>query len=218
LHVGTFVGERELERGLGLVDRVKPDLIVVTGDIVDFDPRFVPAAARRLGALRAREGVVCIPGNHDYYTGATAVLEGMQRAGLDVLLNRGRIVAEADGGFALLGVDDLGLGARRIGPGPDLAAALASVRPDLATVLLAHQPRFVRTASQSGIDLQLSGHTHGGQINPGFRPIDLFYPYVAGRYDIGATQLYVNRGFGTVGPPTRVGAPPEITKIVLVAG
>jgi predicted MPP superfamily phosphohydrolase len=218
LHVGTFVGERELALGLGLVDRVRPDLVVVTGDIVDSDPRFVPMAARSLGALEAREGVVCIPGNHDYYTGAQAVLEGMRRAGLDVLLNRGKVIAAADGGFALLGVDDMWSQSMRWGMGPDLDRALSMVPADLATVLLAHQPRFAAIASQSRVDLQLSGHTHGGQINPGFRPIDLFYRYVAGRYDVGSTQLYVNRGFGTVGPPTRIGAPPEITKIVLVAG
>jgi predicted MPP superfamily phosphohydrolase len=161
---------------------------------------------------------VCIPGNHDYYTGAPAVLDGMRRAGIDVLVNRGRIIAEGDGGFALLGVDDLWARDNIGGHGPDLAAALSMVRPDLATVLLAHQPRYAAIASKAGIDLQLSGHTHGGQINPGFRPIDWFFRYVAGRYDVGRTQLYVNRGFGTVGPPTRVGAPPEITKIVLVAG
>ena len=100
---------------------------------------------------------------------------------------------------------------------PDLKAALSRVRPDLATVLLAHQPRYVETAAEEGIDLQLSGHTHGGQINPGFRPIDWFFRYVAGRYDVGATQLYVNRGFGTAGPPSRVGAPPEVTVVVLTA-
>jgi predicted MPP superfamily phosphohydrolase len=218
LHIGTFVGERELEAGLSLVDQVRADLIVITGDIVDMDPRYVPLAARRLGALRAREGVACIPGNHDYYTGAAAVLDGMRRAGIDVLFNRGRVIAGADGGFALLGVDDLWARDNVGGHGPDLGRALSMVRPDLATVLLAHQPRFAEVASKSGIDLQLSGHTHGGQINPGFRPLDLFVRYVAGRYDVGRTQLYVNRGFGTVGPPTRVGARPEITKLVLVAG
>jgi predicted MPP superfamily phosphohydrolase len=218
LHVGTFVGEKELASGLALVDRLRADLVVVTGDMVDSDTRFIPIAARALGALRAREGVVCIPGNHDYYTGASAVLGGMMRAGVDVLFNRGKIIAEADGGIALLGVDDMWSRDLRHGDGPDLDRALASVRPDLATVLLAHQPRFASVASARGIDLQLSGHTHGGQINFGFRPIDLFYRFVAGRYDVGSTQLYVNRGFGTVGPPTRVGSPPEITKIVLVAG
>jgi predicted MPP superfamily phosphohydrolase len=219
VHVGTFIGERELARGLGLIAGVRPDLIVVTGDIVDSDPRFVPMAARALGSLSAREGVVCIPGNHDYYTGARAVLDGMRRAGLDVLLNRGKIVAPSDGGgFALLGVDDMWSKDSLHGHGPDLEKALVSVPSDLATILLAHQPRYAAIASQTRVDLQLSGHTHGGQINPGFRLIDLFTRYVAGRYDVGAMQLYVNRGFGTVGPPTRIGAPPEITKIVLVAG
>jgi uncharacterized protein len=219
LHVGTFVGERELEMGLGLLDQIHPDLVVITGDIVDADPYYVPLAARRLGALAAREGVVCVPGNHDYYTGERAVLGGMRRAGIDVLVNRGKIIAPGDGGgFAILGVDDL---SARAGPrrtGPDLALAQSMVSPDRATVLLAHQPRFAAVAAHAGVDLQLSGHTHGGQINPGFRAIDLFYRYVQGRYQVGPMQLYVNRGFGTVGPPTRVGAPPEITKIVLVAG
>jgi len=164
--------------------------------------------------------VVCIPGNHDYYTGGSAVLGGMRRAGIDVLVNRGRVIAPGDGGgFALLGVDDLSARAgQRQTAGPDLALAQSMVPPDLASVLLAHQPRFAATAAHRGVDLQLSGHTHGGQINPGFRAIDLLFRYVEGRYQVGPMQLYVNRGFGTVGPPTRVGAPPEITKIVLVAG
>jgi predicted MPP superfamily phosphohydrolase len=218
LHVGTFIAERELSMGLGLIDRIHPDLVVITGDMVDADPAFIPLAAARLGALRAREGIVCIPGNHDYYTGASQVLDGMRRAGIDVLVNRGKVVAPNDGGFALLGVDDLWVSDARRGRGPDLGLAQSMVPEDRATILLAHQPRFAAIAAKAGIDLQLSGHTHGGQINPGLRPIDLFYRYVAGRYQVGSMQLYVNRGFGTVGPPTRVMAPPEITKIVLVAG
>ncbi|MET0593062.1 MAG: metallophosphoesterase [Polyangiaceae bacterium] len=219
LHVGTFIGERELDLGLSLLDRIRVDLIAITGDIVDADPHFVPIAARKLGALKAREGIFAIPGNHDYYTGEHAVLGGMRRAGIDVLVNRGKVIAPGDGGgFALLGVDDLSARRSGDGTGPDLTLARSMVTPDLATVLLAHQPRFANFAARAGIDLQLSGHTHGGQINPGFRLVDLLYRYVEGRYEIGATQLYVNRGFGTVGPPTRVGAPPEITKIVLVAG
>ena len=218
IHVGPFVGERELDMGLSLVRTIRADLIAITGDIIDADPAYVPLAAAKLGRLSAREGVVCVPGNHEYHAGAAEVMGGMRRAGIDVLLNRGKVVAAGDGGLAVLGVDDLWARDTHMGPGPDLARAKSTVRPDLATVLLAHQPRFVKVASAEAIDLQLSGHTHGGQINPGFRPIDLFFSYVAGRYDVGATQLYVNRGFGTVGPPARVGAPPEITKIVLVAG
>jgi predicted MPP superfamily phosphohydrolase len=140
----------------------------------------------------------------------------MRAAGIDVLLNRGKVVAAGDGGgIGILGVDDLSGRRRGRSAGPDLAAAQRMVPPDRATVLLAHQPPYVTTAAASGIDLQLSGHTHGGQINLGFRAIDLFFDYVAGRYDVGATTLYVNRGFGTAGPPSRVGAAPEITKIVL---
>jgi len=217
LHVGTFVGERELGMGLALVDRLRPDLVAITGDLIDVDRRFVPLAARRLGALRARYGTYCVPGNHDYYTGAKAVFDGMTQAGIEVLSNRGKVIAPGDGGFALLGVDDLSAH-QRGGAGPDLVRARNGIPPHLATVLLAHQPRFAPAARAAGIDLQLSGHTHGGQINPGFRPIDLFFRYVSGRYDVGSMQLYVNRGFGTAGPPARLGAPPEITKIVLVAG
>src|SRR5262249_10567278 len=122
------------------------------------------------------------------------------------------------GGIALVGVDDL-FALRRARPaGADLASVLGAVPSDQPRVLLAHQPPFVEEASRLGIDLQISGHTHGGQINLGLRPIDLITPYVEGRYQVGATALYVNRGFGTAGPPSRVGAPPEITKIVLVAG
>jgi predicted MPP superfamily phosphohydrolase len=220
LHVGTFIEDRELDRGLGLLDRIRADLVVITGDIVDADPHYVPIAARRLGALKARHGVACIPGNHDYFTGEAAVLGGMRSAGIDVLVNRGKIIAPGDGGgFALLGVDDLSARSDTHRTwGPDLTLEKSMVPSDRATVLLAHQPRFAPFAARHGIDLQLSGHTHGGQINLGIRPVDFLYQYVEGRYQVGDMQLYVNRGFGTVGPPTRVGAPPEITKIVLVAG
>ena len=86
----------------------------------------------------------------------------------------------------------------------------------LPRILLAHQPNYIRE-SAGQVALQLSGHTHGGQINPGFHPAALFLPYVAGRFEVGGTTLYVNRGFGVVGPPARIGAPPEVTKVVLVS-
>jgi predicted MPP superfamily phosphohydrolase len=132
-------------------------------------------------------------------------------------LNRGKRLRAGDGGgFALLGVDDL-WSTRFGGRGPDLARAIADVPGDAPRVLLSHQPNTV-DLWRGQVALQLSGHTHGGQINPGFRPAALFMPYLAGRYDVGeGTTLYVNRGFGTAGPPARVGAPPEITKFVLVA-
>ena len=119
------------------------------------------------------------------------------------------------GRFALLGVDDISA-RHHHRAGPQLDRALAMVPRNVPRILLSHQPQTVdEWAGQ--VALQLSGHTHGGQINPGFRPADLFFRYVAGLYEVGGTTLYVNRGFGTVGPPSRIGAPPEITRIVLVA-
>jgi predicted MPP superfamily phosphohydrolase len=216
IHSGALVGERELDEGLSLVRAARPDLIVVTGDIVDFDPSYAPIAARKLTDLPARDGVVAVLGNHDYYAGADAVVAALGAAGIDVLRDAGRRIRPGDGGgFALLGVDDLSAAKHGRG-GPRLDRALSTVDPDLPRILLSHQPSTIeRWAGQ--VAAQLSGHTHGGQINPGFSPAAMLLKYVAGAYEVGGTKLYVNRGFGTVGAPSRVGAPPEITRIVLVA-
>lgn len=216
LHVGNFVQARELDLGLSLVKGLKPDLIVVTGDLVDFDPTFVPAMVTALSKLSARDGVAAILGNHDYYAGAPAIEAALRAAGIDLLKNDGRVIRAGDGGgFALLGADDL-WSARYGGAGPRLDRALSAVPRELPRVLLSHQPASVDIWAGQ-VALQLSGHTHGGQVNPGFRPADFLMRYVAGRYEVSGTTLYVNRGFGVVGPPARVGAPPEITKVVLVS-
>ncbi len=217
IHGGTFMGDRELGEGLALVRAARPDLIVVTGDLVDFDPVFAAPVAARLAALPSRDGVAAVLGNHDYYAGADAVTAAMRAAGIDVLVNDGRNLRPGDqGGFALLGVDDLS-SVRHGRPGPRLAQAIATVPPHLARILLSHQPPTVDDWAGE-VAVQLSGHTHGGQINPGFSPAGLLMKYVAGPYAVKGTMLYVNRGFGTVGAPVRVGAPPEVTRFVLVAG
>jgi predicted MPP superfamily phosphohydrolase len=216
IHTGVYVGERLLDEGLAMVRRARPDLLVVTGDVVDFDPACAPVIARRLADAAPRDGVAAILGNHDYYAGARAVLGALRAAGVAALVDQGCVIRAGDGGgFALLGVDDLR--ATRYGrAGPRLERALAQVPADRPRVLLSHQPPTVdRWAGR--VALQLSGHTHGGQINPGFRPADLLLKYVAGEYRVGGTVLYVNRGFGTVGPPSRVDCPPEVTRVVLVA-
>jgi predicted MPP superfamily phosphohydrolase len=219
VHVGTFVGDRELDEGFELVKKIRPDLLVATGDLVDFESSVVGALSRRLTDVAARDGAHAILGNHDHYAGAADVVRRLRSAGVLVLDNESRIIRPGDGGgFALLGVDDL-QGRRGHEPGfngPDLGAAARGIGADVPRILLAHQPRyFVESAGR--VALQLSGHTHGGQINPGFRPADLFMEFVAGRYERSGSTLWVNRGFGVAGPPSRVGAPPEITKIVLVA-
>ncbi len=216
LHTGSFVGDRELDEGFALVRKARPDLVVVTGDIVDFDAAYAPLVARKLAELPTRDGVVAIVGNHDYYAGAERVMAILRQAGLDVLRDEGRVMRAGDGGgFALLGVDDAA--SDRFGrDGPQLDLAVASVPAGLPRILLSHQPATVDLWAGE-VAAQLSGHTHGGQINPGFSPLGLTMRYLSGLYVVEGTTLYVNRGFGTVGAPSRVGAPPEVTRFVLVA-
>lgn len=216
LHLGAYVGEPEIRAALEMVARAKPDLIVLTGDLLDHDYRY----AEQLGSMTRRLSehalVAAIAGNHDYYAGLRPTVSALKRAGAEVLVNRSITIGDSGGRFTLAGVDDMW--ARRFGAqrGPDVEAALLGRDPELAKVLLCHNPAYFPEAA-AHVDLQLSGHTHGGQFNLGIRPADYVLPfgYVAGRYQRGNGQLYVNRGFGTAGPPARLGAPPEVTKIIL---
>jgi hypothetical protein len=143
----------------------------------------------------------------------------MRAAGAQVLFNEGRVVAPNDGGgIALVGTDDYAGETSGRGPGPSVRAPLLALPPDAPRILLCHQPQFHETAASYGFDLQLSGHTHGGQIAPFGGPVvKAMFGHVSGLYSIGESRLYVNRGLGTSGPPSRVLVRPEITKIVLVA-
>jgi predicted MPP superfamily phosphohydrolase len=227
IHVGSFVGRAELEAGFEFVRRAKPDLVVLTGDLIDHDAAFAETLgrfARRLAPL-AREGVTAITGNHDYYAGVIPTVAALERGGARVLRNVGRVIGGAQG-FALLGVDDVM--ARRFArdEGPDLQASIDSLPKvdgrnaarELPRVLLCHNPSFFEQAAGK-VELQLSGHTHGGQVNIVVRPGELFMKngWIAGLYERSGSKLYINRGFGTAGPPARVGAPPEITRVVLTS-
>jgi predicted MPP superfamily phosphohydrolase len=212
------VGDRELDEGFELVRRIRPDLLVATGDLVDFDSSVVGGLALRMAGVAARDGAYAILGNHDHYAGPAEVVSRLDAMNVRALCNESvRVRPDDGGGFALLGVDDIqGRNGRTPGfSGPDLYAALSGLQRDVPRILLAHQPKFFDEAA-GRVALQLSGHTHGGQINPGFRPADLFMDYVAGRYELDGSTLWVNRGFGVAGPPSRVGAPPEVTKIVII--
>lgn len=219
IHFGVHARGDEVKVASALIHRARPDLVVITGDLIDHDLAFTPYLGQLVARLRgaARYGVAVIPGNHDYYAGIDQVLATARRAGATVLVNEGRVIGDAGGAFALLGVDDLWM--RREGGGPDLARAIATVPRELPRILLCHNPAFFPEAAPR-VALQLSGHTHGGQVNVGLGLAELVLPYgyVAGRYERGDSQLYVNRGFGTAGPPARVGSAPEITRIVLIAG
>ena len=217
MHFGTYVGDPELHSAVALMREARPELIVLTGDLLDHDPAYAPWLGRMVRAfteLGPRDGVVVIPGNHDYYAGVDAVLSVSREGGATVLRNQSRLIAE--GHVALVGVDDVWARRNGDGPGPDLARAVTGISPDLPRVLLCHNPVYFPEAAGQ-VALQLSGHTHGGQVNLGVRPAELVLPYVEGLYREEGSYLYVNRGFGTAGPPARVGAPPEITLTVLTA-
>ena len=227
VHIGVFVGDPELRIAEELLRKARADLIVLTGDLLDNDPRLAGQLARFVQRLTplARYGVVAISGNHDYFAGVDEMAHAVTSAGARMLRNDALVLGDASAGFSLLGVDDVW--ARREGAGPDLERAVRAlprlggrVAPalDLPRVLLCHNPSFF-AESAGQVALQLSGHTHGGQVNLGIRPADYLLPggWVAGRYDLGDSVLYVNRGFGTVGPPARVGSAPEVTRIVLRA-
>ena len=206
----------------GVVDKVNSldaDIVAHAGDIADGDVAQRRAQAAPLGDVRARLARVYVTGNHEYYSGAPGWVEHMTSLGWDWLHNR-HIVVERDGArLVVAGVDDrTAAGSGVPGHHADPAAALAGADPDLPVLLLAHQPQQIRAAVAHGVDLQLSGHTHGGQMWPFHHLVRLDQPALQGlsRHG-GRTQLYTSRGTGFWGPPFRIFAPSEITVLTLRA-
>jgi predicted MPP superfamily phosphohydrolase len=194
---------------------LQPDIVAITGDLVDGPVASLREAVAPLAELRARHGVFFVTGNHEYYSGADAWLAELRRLGIRPLRNERVSVGDGAHSFDLAGIDDHSSHGSAPGHGPDLPRALDGRDPSRELVLLAHQPRAIHEAKQHGVGLQLSGHTHGGQIWPFVYLVRLQQPYTAGLVREGETQLYVSRGTGFWGPPMRLRAPAEITKIVL---
>jgi predicted MPP superfamily phosphohydrolase len=214
VHIGPTVGRSFVERLVQQANAQDPDAIVITGDLVDGTVDELRDAAAPLAGLRARDGVFFVTGNHEYYSGAPQWVSHLRTLGIQVLRNE-RVTIERDGAsFDLVGVDDL-FGSMVPGHGIDLDEALAGRDPSRPAVLLAHQPTVVREAAKRGVALQLSGHTHGGQLFPFTFLVGLVQPWMSGLHEVGDTTLYVHRGTGYWGPPMRVGAPGEIARIEL---
>ncbi|BDG09348.1 metallophosphoesterase [Anaeromyxobacter paludicola] len=220
LHAGPTIGEREIRRMAERTRALRPDAVVITGDLVDGSVADLARAVAPLADLGAPHGTWFVTGNHEYYSGAEEWLAALRRMGIRVLANERVALGDAGPGgarFDLAGTHDWASGP--FGHGPDLDAALAGRDPERALVLLQHQPRGMGEAVRRGVGLQLSGHTHGGQIVPFNLLVRAAYPYVAGLYrheEAGASgQIFVSRGAGFWGPPIRLGAPAEIAKIVL---
>ncbi|MEU0814715.1 metallophosphoesterase [Streptomyces mirabilis] len=211
IHLGPTLGRDFCRRVVDTINSTQPDLIAVVGDLVDGSVKDLGPAAAPLARLRARHGSYFVTGNHEYYSGAAQWVREVRELGLHPLENARTEMA----GFDLAGVNDVA--GESEGHGPDFGRALGDRDTARAVVLLAHQPVQIHDAVKQGVDLQLSGHTHGGQLWPGNYLAELANPTVAGLERYGDTQLYVSRGAGAWGPPTRVGAPSDITVVELAS-
>ncbi|MFH9090345.1 metallophosphoesterase [Streptomyces sp. NPDC017673] len=211
IHLGPVLGRGFAQRVVDTVNATQPDLIAVVGDLVDGSVKDLGPAAAPLAGLSARHGAYFVTGNHEYFSGVEQWIEEVRELGLHPLQNARTELPY----FDLAGVNDVQGGSE--GQGPDFARALGDRDPARACVLLAHQPVQIHEAVRHGVDLQLSGHTHGGQLWPGSLLAAAANPTVAGLDRYGDTQLYVSRGAGAWGPPTRVGAPSDVTVIELAA-
>ncbi|MFJ6296498.1 metallophosphoesterase [Streptomyces griseoviridis] len=209
IHLGPVLGRGFTQGIVDTINAAQPDLVAVVGDLVDGSVRDLGPAAAPLAGLDAPSYFVT--GNHEYFSGAAQWVEEVRRLGLVPLENARTELPW----FDLAGVNDIA--GESEGQGPDFAKALGDRDPARACVLLAHQPVQIHQAVDHGVDLQLSGHTHGGQLWPGNLIAAAANPTVAGLDRYGDTQLYVSRGAGAWGPPTRVGAPSDITMIQLAS-
>lgn len=208
VHIGPLLGRAFAEDVVRKVNALEPDLVVITGDFFDGRLAELREHIEPFRELRARDGVYAVTGNHEYYWDPEPWLEHIRSLGIRVLRNEHVTIGV---GFQLAGVDDSSAD-------EDVPRALAGRDPAMPVVLLAHHPRTILRAEPAGVDLQLSGHTHGGQLLPLGWLSRLFDPHISGLARFGASWLYVSEGTGFWGPPMRVGTTQEITEITLVRG
>lgn len=215
IHVGATIQREFIERVVAMTNALEPDLIAITGDLVDGSVAQLGEHVAPLARLKAKHGVFFVTGNHEYYSGAPAWCAELERLGVRVLRNERVSIGDGEHSFDLAGVDDWSAHQFGHGHGANLARALAGRDPSRELVLLAHQPRQIHEAERLGVGLQLSGHTHGGQIFPWNFFVRLQQPVVSGLARIGRALIYVTNGTGYWGPPMRLGAPAEIVRIEL---
>jgi len=216
LHIGPTLQREFLEDVVRRTNEQKPDLVVITGDLVDGEVKTMGPLVRPLAQLRASHGTYFVTGNHEFYSGAEDWMRFLETLGIEVLANRRVTLRTGDATLDLAGIHDPQ--GRSFGHPPELARTLAERASERPVILLAHQPKAVFEAERAGVDLVLSGHTHGGQLWPFRYFVRLQQPFIDGLVKVGRTQLYVSPGTGHWGPPLRVLAPSEITRLELVRG
>ena len=216
VHVGPTIRREFVQRIVDRVNGLHPDMVAITGDLVDGSVGQLASHTAPLADLRSRHGTYVVTGNHEYYSGAQAWIGELERLGATVLLNE-HVVIDHDGTpITVAGVTDYS--AHHFDPShqSDPRRALLGAPGDAVKVLLAHQPRSAPSAAAAGYDLQLSGHTHGGQFWPWNLFVRFSQPFTAGLHKLGRMWIYISSGTGYWGPPMRFGIPSEITRIRLV--
>jgi predicted MPP superfamily phosphohydrolase len=212
LHHSPFTSREQIERAIATANSLQPDIVALTGDYVSKERAYAAPCAELLGELRPRHGVFAVLGNHDHWTDAALITDLFRAEGITVLINQGMRFEKNGAAFWLAGVDDTMVGLE------DLPLALAGASEQEFKLLLAHNPIILRKAARAGVDLVLSGHTHGGQVSlrsdrsASGRPRRRLLKGLARR---GETQIYVTRGLGTVVLPVRFGCPPEVSLLEL---
>ncbi len=211
IHLGPLTGSHHAGRIVSLINSVQADIVCVVGDLVDGSVAELGRFAAPLAGIQSRHGAYFVTGNHEYYSGYREWIDEVARLGVRPLRNERLEI----GGLDLAGVNDLGGAA--VGDGPDFAKALGDRDRNRPVVLMAHQPVAAVDAAPFGVDLQVSGHTHGGQMAPFNLLVKLQQPVVSGLGKVDGVPVYVTNGAGFWGPPVRVGAPPQVTVIELRA-
>jgi len=212
IHHGPFSDPSQIERAVDTANRLQPDIIALTGDYISKERHYAAPCAEMLGRLRARFGVYAVLGNHDHWVDAALITDLFRAEGITMLVNQGMRFELNGSAFWLAGVDDTMVGLE------DISLALAGSREDEMKLLLAHNPIVLRRAARADVDLVLSGHTHGGQVALRSEPSASGGPrrrFLKGLGRFGNTQIYVNRGLGTVVLPIRYGCPPEVSLLEL---
>ncbi|AOB31115.1 serine/threonine protein phosphatase [Bordetella sp. H567] len=217
VHVGPTIRRPYVEAIVAAVNALSADVVAITGDVVDGPVDQLSPHTAPLAGLAGRYGTYLVTGNHEYYAGAREWVAEFQRLGLQVLSNRHVVISHNGARLVLAGVTDYTAGQFDPAQRSDPRGALLGAPADAAVrILLAHQPRTAIAAEPAGYTLQISGHTHGGQFLPWNFFVRLQQPFTAGLRKMGRLWVYTSRGTGYWGPPKRVGAPSEITRIRLV--
>jgi uncharacterized protein len=214
IHHGPFSSREQIESAVDTANRLQPDIIALTGDYISKERHYAAPCAEMMGRLKAKYGVYAVLGNHDHWTDAALLTDLFRAEGITVLINEGMHFEKNGASIWVAGVDDTMVGLE------DLPLALAGARDDEMKLLLAHNPIILRRAARASVDLVLSGHTHGGQVAikgevNGSTVRGARKRLLKGLGRLSNTQIYVNRGLGTVVLPVRYGCPPEISLLEL---